>query len=257
MSGPRFRIVSGGLAVLMVFGLLGTTSAMAAASTGAAKATKTAKTKTPKAGHRATLLHGKRPQVHLAAVRAADQRAKRAAGPALDGALSSQNESMSITGHTKKVKQHKPTVRVAPVSTKKLKNGTSSAATALPLDAQFAGLDENNDDLDPLNVGDDYSADTDGAVGPHYYGEVVGSGYGFFDKANGALVEDDSLLNFFNGTGIGSPCEASDDNGYYEPHILYDSQSDRWIIMTSASANPDTATAIGPTDECASACPPR
>ena len=244
MSGPRFRIVSGGLAALMVFGLLGT-SVAAAATTGAAKVAKVKTTKV--ARHKTAPSHALKPQVRRAAVRAATQRAKH---PLADGALGAENKAITVARHTKKVKLAKPTKNVAPLSTKKLKNGAFGPALAAPLDAQFAGLDENNDDLDPLNVGDDFSADTDGAVGPHYYGEVVGGGYGFFDKATGALVADDSLLNLFNGTGMGSPCEAPDDNGYYEPHILYDSQSDRWIIMTSASGNPDTFTAVGPTDEC-------
>ena len=105
-------------------------------------------------------------------------------------------------------------------------------------DAQFPGLDENNDDADPLNYGDDFSADTDGAVGPKLYGEVVGTAYGLFNKSTGALVDADTLQDFFNGTGMGTPCEASNDDGFYEPHILYDSQSDRWTIMVTGERQP-------------------
>ncbi len=218
-SSSPLGIVSGGLAVLMVFqDCSRPTAAASAASTEAAKATKTARQTEGGRGH---LLHGKRPQVHLAAVAPPNQRAKRAADVPPDGA-SSQNESMSITGHTKKVKRHKPTVRVAPVSTKKLKNGTASPATALPLDAQFAGLDENNDDLDPLNVGDGYRP-TPTAPWVRTTTARSWAAATAFRQSQRRPGGGRLLLASSTAPASDRRAERPDDNGYYEPHILYDS----------------------------------
>ena len=257
MAGPRFRWLSGLSAAFVVIAMLGSASAGAAASTSSTatsgtKSTAATKVKAPnlKAPNLKAQKAGHQSDIRLARVRAASQRAKRPLGESASGALSSENVELApIASHEKHIKQHK-NLTAGLASTKNAHLKKAGAAFSSALDSQFPGLDENNDNSDPLNYGDDFSADTDGAVGPHYYGEVVGSAYGFFDKATGALVSADSLLDFFNGSGIGTACEAPDDNGYYEPHILYDSQSDRWIIMVSASGNPDTATAVGPTDEC-------
>ena len=248
MAGPRFRFLAGLAAMLAVLALLGSAGA-ASASTGAAGAKSTAKSVARSAAKSSHVVGRHRP-VPLASLRAATQRAKRPLGPVEQGALGGGNVELPlIASHVKHVTQHEA-LGAGALSAGKTRHSGARSDLNSALDSQFPGLDLNNDDSDPLNLGDDFSADTDGAVGPHYYGEVVGSAYGFFDKATGALVADDTLLNLFNGSGVGTGCEAPNDDGYYEPHILYDSQSDRWILMVSAEQNPDTATGAGYTYEC-------
>ena len=242
--------MSGIAAVLLVFGVVtsglvagassspaGTATTAATATSGAAKPSTTAAAATHRSIRRTTSSTSKA------------TRHKKGGSFGRDGRLAKEVVALkAIAPHVKHVKQHKAKRAVKVGSLKALTSG--KAALAAPLDEQFAGLDENNIDSDQLNEGDDYSADTNGAVGPKYYGEVVGFGYGFFDKATGALVDDDTLTDFYSGTGMGSPCVAGNSDGYTEPHILYDSQADRWIIMVTAESNPDTITATGAFDEC-------
>jgi hypothetical protein len=117
-----------------------------------------------------------------------------------------------------------------------------------PVEARaFSGLEDNEIESDPLNLGFDLSADTEGAAGPKYYGESVGFAVGFFDKASGALVSGEEDDEFFEGSGIGAPCEKDSTEGYAEPHILYDPTSDRWIVMVTAEQN---AFEVGSSFEC-------
>lgn len=105
---------------------------------------------------------------------------------------------------------------------------------------KFAGLEDNEIAKDPLNLGFDLSADTEGVAGPKDYVEVVGFAFGVFDKASGALLGGEELWEFFHGSGLGAPCEkteATANIGYDGPHIVYDPQSDRYIIMVQAEQN--------------------
>lgn len=191
------------------------------------------------------------------------------------GALPAEMVQLTdITAHTKRTHIHKPkrhlkgknaksraaAVRAA-VSAKAGPAGSTSESgksdavkfdagksITAPVEAQaFSGLEDNEVESDPLNLGFDLSADTEGAAGPKYYGESVGFAVGYFDKASSALVSGEEDDEFFTGSGIGAPCEKASNEGYTEPHILYDPQSDRWIVMVTAEQN---AFEIGGDFEC-------
>ncbi len=179
-----------------------------------------------------------------------------------------------ITAHTKRAHIHKPKrhfkgknakSRVAAVKAAVSAKAGPARSTAVavksdavkfdagksitaPVEAlAFSGLEDNEIASDPLNLGFDLSADTEGAAGPKYYGESVGFAVGFFDKASGALVSGEEDDEFFEGSGIGAPCEKDSTEGYAEPHILYDPTSDRWIVMVTAEQN---AFEVGSSFEC-------
>jgi hypothetical protein len=191
------------------------------------------------------------------------------------GALPAEMVQLTdITAHTKHAHIHKPkrhlkgknaksraaAVRAA-VSAKAGPAGSTSESgksdavkfdagksITAPLEAQaFSGLEDNEVESDPLNLGFDLSADSEGAAGPKYYGESVGFAVGFFDKASGALVSGEEDNEFFEESGIGAPCEKDSTEGYAEPHILYDPRSDRWIVMVTAEQN---AFEVGSSFEC-------
>ncbi len=105
---------------------------------------------------------------------------------------------------------------------------------------KFPGLEDNDIASDPLNLGEDLSADTEGVTGVKDYVEMVGFAYGVFDKSTGALLGGEDLQEFFDGSGLGAPCEksaASGAAGYVSPHVIYDPQSDRYILMVNAEQN--------------------
>jgi hypothetical protein len=107
---------------------------------------------------------------------------------------------------------------------------------------KFSGLEDNEIASDPLNVGFDLSADTEGVAGPKDYVETVGFAMGVFDKATGALIAAEELHEFFDKSGLGAPCEKATDKGYLEPHIVYDPKTDRYIVMTDTEQNPEELT---------------
>jgi hypothetical protein len=193
----------------------------ALASTGVAVA-KTSTARPARSSHRTLVVSADSP------------RAARAMGK--DGKLPA--EMVQVTGvasHVKRVHAH----RLAHADKAKalFAKAKDSAVLAAPLDKELAGLEDNEIESDPLNLGFDLSADTEGAAGPKYYGESVGFAVGFFDKASGALISGEEDDEFFEGSGIGAPCEKDSTEGYAEPHILYDPQSDRWIVMVTAEQN--------------------
>jgi hypothetical protein len=105
---------------------------------------------------------------------------------------------------------------------------------------KFPGLDDNEILSDPLNLGFDLASDAEGVAGVKDYVETVGFAFGVFDKASGAYLAGEDMQGFFEGSGLGAPCEktpATEDIGYSSPHIVYDPQSDRYIIMVQVEQN--------------------
>ncbi len=120
---------------------------------------------------------------------------------------------------------------------------------------KFGGLEDNLIGSDPLNVGSDYSADAEGVVGPKDYLETVGFALGVFDKSSGALLAAETSQEFFHGSGLGAPCEKAPGTfgniGYTEPHVVYDPQSDRYIVMVQVGQNHhENEEELGGYDEC-------
>src|SRR5438067_11994380 len=84
--------------------------------------------------------------------------------------------------------------------------------------------------------------DTNGAVGPTQYVQIVNEGYQVFDKATGnSVLGPNSISSIW--TGFSGACETG---GNGDPVILYDHLADRWVVTQFAKA-----TSNGPiTDEC-------
>ncbi len=86
--------------------------------------------------------------------------------------------------------------------------------------------------------------DTDGAVGPDHYIQMVNSIYAIYDKDTGAILGGPYANNaLWVSAATGDACEAQNDG---DPVVLYDQLADRWLISQFALPNfPD-----GPFYEC-------
>lgn len=76
--------------------------------------------------------------------------------------------------------------------------------------------------------------DTDGAVGPDHFVELINGRYVSYDKTNGSVVESSSLNQFWIDAG------ASATGNAFDPRIIYDHASQRWIacaVDNARSAN--------------------
>lgn len=115
--------------------------------------------------------------------------------------------------------------------------GATAAAAPAP-SSSFYGLDF-------ANWGAGWPPDTNGDVGPTYYIQTVNTSIGIFNKSTGAQVAAFTFDNFFSQGGTGTPCDNSNQG---DPVVLYDPQSDRWIITDFAWADANFST--GPFYEC-------
>jgi len=88
--------------------------------------------------------------------------------------------------------------------------------------------------------------DTEGAVGPHDYVQVINEIITVFDKTTGAIRVKESLPGLWSGAA--SPCG----NTLGDPIVMYDHISDRWVISEIAanSINIFTGQPSGPFFEC-------
>src|SRR6266851_661617 len=88
--------------------------------------------------------------------------------------------------------------------------------------------------------------DTEGAVGPHDYVQVITEIITVFDKTTGAIRGKESLPGLWSGAA--SPCG----NTLGDPIVMYDHISDRWVISEIAanSINIFTGQPSGPFFEC-------
>lgn len=106
-------------------------------------------------------------------------------------------------------------------------NQTMSAVTTLAtpvvtIGANFAGPNEGDSGFFP--------PDTDGAVGPSQFVELLNGVYSVYDKS-GNVLQQTSLDQFFAAAGV--PV-----NGYaFDPRVLYDPESHRWYAAALDTAN--------------------
>jgi len=91
----------------------------------------------------------------------------------------------------------------------------------------FAGLNHDT-------WGDGWPPDTNGDVGPSHYVQTVNTSVGIFSKSNGAVLAAFSFNSLFSSAATGTPCDSSNQG---DPVVLYDAQSDHWIISDFAWSN--------------------
>jgi MYXO-CTERM domain-containing protein len=79
--------------------------------------------------------------------------------------------------------------------------------------------------------------DTNGAIGPHHFVQLVNGGIGIWDKT-GALVMTPKLLNTvwagYTCTNTGCACATENDG---DPVVIYDPIADRWLISQFSLPN--------------------
>src|ERR1700730_1667330 len=81
--------------------------------------------------------------------------------------------------------------------------------------------------------------DTDGAVGPNHYVQMVNSDLAVFNKTTGAMISGPTPINHLWSSG---ECAANNDG---DPIVVYDQLADRWLISQFiASAAPSYAQCI-------------
>jgi hypothetical protein len=109
----------------------------------------------------------------------------------------------------------------------------SIASTPSPLapalDSSFPGLGNP-----PRSEGDVIPPDTMGAVGPDHLVSILNSDFGVFSKTTGAELQKVSLQSFWGslGTAEGEPA-----NFPFDPKILYDQYSGRFVAITLGGRN--------------------
>ena len=90
--------------------------------------------------------------------------------------------------------------------------------------------------------------DTNGAVGPTQYVQIVNEGYQVFDKATGnSVLGPNSISSIWS--GFGGVCQSG---GKGDPVMLYDHLANRWLISQfagSGSAVTDECVAISTTSD--------
>jgi hypothetical protein len=75
-------------------------------------------------------------------------------------------------------------------------------------------------------------SDTNGAVGPNHYLQIVNLVYAIYDKAGTALLPPTPVNTIWS--GFGGLCESTDDG---DPVAVYDAQADRWLVSQFAFAS--------------------
>ncbi|HEY3365528.1 MAG TPA: hypothetical protein VGK74_10785 [Symbiobacteriaceae bacterium] len=115
--------------------------------------------------------------------------------------------------------------------------GATAVAAPAP-SASFYGLDF-------ANWGAGWPPDTNGDVGPTYYIQTVNTSIGIFDKSTGTRVAAFTFNTLFAQAGTGTPCDNANQG---DPVVLYDPQTDRWVISDFAWAGANFAT--GPFYQC-------
>ena len=111
--------------------------------------------------------------------------------------------------------------KVENIGTKAKKDLNTDAATAAssPAPSQnFQGVLDNGTLIPP---------DINGAVGTAYVIETTNQQFNIYNKSTGALQSTLSITTLFSPSGL---------TGYYDPHIIYDPISDRFVICIDAGS---------------------
>jgi len=116
----------------------------------------------------------------------------------------------------------KPVPADAVVNTIDVKAVTAQKAAAVTLNSPSPSLNFNG----VLDNGTLIPPDINGAVGKTYVMETTNQEFRIYTKA-GALNSTVTITTFFSGTG---------GSGYYDPHIVYDPNNDRYVICIDGNA---------------------
>ncbi len=104
-------------------------------------------------------------------------------------------------------------------NTKKNLNPDAATAANSPAPSQnFQGVLDNGTLIPP---------DINGAVGTNYVVETTNQQFNIYNKSTGALQSTVSITTLFSPSGL---------SGYYDPHIIYDPTSDRFVICIDAGS---------------------
>jgi hypothetical protein len=105
---------------------------------------------------------------------------------------------------------------------------TAAAAAMPPVGASFEGMNISQ------GCGGCLPPDTDGAVGPNHYVQMVNTELAVFNKATGAMISGPTPIQNLWSSG---ECSVRDDG---DPIVVYDQLADRWLIsqfVSSAAPN--------------------
>ena len=240
MAGPHFKRLSCVSAVLIVLGML---SANVAGASSVEKSTSKAAKADEGNSRRLPTAHAFVGHVkwHAAGTTPARHQTSR----------TTRRPSATLFTHLRPHDVAKASSSTSNAAGRKIVAGGNSDPIAPTPDTQFQGLDDTLNANDPLNYGDDLSAAPSIAVGPSVVLEAVGTAIGVFDKASGGLEFADDMPDFMSASGLGAPCEASNDENYGDPQVFYDSVNDRYIVTMQAFSAVDFEG--GPTYECIAA----
>jgi hypothetical protein len=102
---------------------------------------------------------------------------------------------------------------------------TTAAAAAMPsVGASFEGMDISQ------GCGGCLPPDTDGAVGPNHYVQMVNTELAVYNKTTGALISGPTPIKNLWSSG---ECAVRDDG---DPIVIYDQLADRWLISQFVSS---------------------
>ena len=106
-----------------------------------------------------------------------------------------------------------------------------------PVGVSFEGIDISR------GCGSCLPPDTNGAVGPNHYVQMVNTSFAVFDKTTGAVIKAPTKINqLWSGTTGQPACKANNDG---DPIVIYDQLADRWLLSQfTASASPSYAECI-------------
>src|SRR5438128_3657440 len=110
---------------------------------------------------------------------------------------------------------------------------TAAAAVMPPVGTSFEGMNIHQ------GCGGCLPPDTNGAVGPNHYVQMVNTELAVFDKKTGAMISGPTPINALWSSGA---CSTHDDG---DPIVIYDQLADRWLISQfTSSADPSYAQCV-------------
>ncbi|MBE9030395.1 hypothetical protein IQ266_11695 [filamentous cyanobacterium LEGE 11480] len=110
----------------------------------------------------------------------------------------------------------------------------SAIANPLSVEQNFTGLTFQDGPVIP--------PDSNGAVGREHIVQVTNQGFAVYNKANGQVVQQTSLDQFWASTGL-SPANATNN---FDPRITYDPTSQRWFSIAADRTDVNGAVANFP-----------
>ena len=125
-------------------------------------------------------------------------------------------------GYKFKPQTIRPDAKVCPIpkgtSTRGAGNDMKAANSPAPI-ISFNGVMGDGSEIPP---------DITAAAGINYVMETTNQAYGIYNKTTGALVSNVDITTFYS---------ASNGNGYFDPHILYDAVHGKWLAVIDGNTS--------------------